>query len=204
MKSIKLLSLIALVGLSFSSCKKEVVEEQINATNTVKIENLHAPGDEMDLETGEIISISDYVYFDFSTGATTSEDSDWDIAFKGTEIIVNGGVNGTKGVKGAVLVDAFADVTEVPASAVLVADTEIAHAIPTGSGNGWYNYNPANHVISPIPGRVLVFKTAEGNYAKMEVLNYYKNAPSNPNPMEDESAFYTFNFAYQSNGSTKF
>ena len=77
-------------------------------------------------------------------------------------------------------------------------------AIPTGSGNGWYNYNPTTHVISPIAGKVIIVKTNDGKYAKVEILSYYKDAPENPT-QESEYRYYTFNYVYQPNeGVTTF
>ena len=37
-------------------------------------------------------------------------------------------------------------------------DAEGSFAIPTGSDNGWYNYNPQTFTITPIPGKVLVLE----------------------------------------------
>ena len=80
-----------------------------------------------------------------------------------------------------------------------------ALAISTGSGNGWYTYNGQTHVISPTPGKILVFKTHDGLYAKIEILSYYKDSPANPNAFTDPSRYYTFNYIYQPNkGQTSF
>ena len=79
-----------------------------------------------------------------------------------------------------------------------------AYAIPTGSGNGWYSYNGATQVISPIAGRVIVVKTTEGKYAKLEILSYYQNAPAEPNAMSDMPRYYTFRYIYQPDGTKNF
>ena len=54
-----------------------------------KIENLHAPqaGGQGQPTSGA------FTKFDFATGQTTTSDTDWDIAFRGTAIIVNGGAS---------------------------------------------------------------------------------------------------------------
>ena len=54
-------------------------------------------------------------------------------------------------------------------------------------------------VISPIPGKVFVFETNNGHYAKVEFLSYYKDSPANPNAFQDESRYYTFNYIYNPN-----
>ena len=83
------------------------------------------------------------------------------------------------------------------------------YAIKTGSGNGWYNYNGATQLVTPIPGRVLVIRTASGKYAAMEILNYYKggvtpDASASDNDKLMKQRYYTFRFTYQSNGTKAF
>jgi hypothetical protein len=82
-------------------------------------------------------------------------------------------------------------------------DAASAHAISTGSGNGWYNYNSTTHVISSIPGRIIVVKTNDNTYAKIEIINYYQNAPAAP-VNTDISRYYTFRYTYQGDGTRKF
>jgi len=154
----------------------------------------------------------EFAKFDFATGTSTDSATEWDIAFRGTTIIVNGGVSqGTNdepertGDAAAYIAEAtFTEVTEVNTE-LLEQDSEAALAIPTGSGNGWYTYNFMTNLISPIAGRILVFRTRNGNYAKIEILSYYEDAPSNPDGFTDNSRYYTFNYVYQPNsGITTF
>ena len=96
-------------------------------------------------------------------------------------------------------VGAYGSINNVDES-LLKQDSESAYAVPTGSGNGWYNYEgPPTHLITPIAGRTLIFKTHNGRYAKMEIQSYYKNAPESPNAFTDEAQVYTFNYTYQPN-----
>ena len=141
-----------------------------------------------------------------------ASDTEWDIAFRGTSIIINGGTSlGTNdepertGNAGAYIADGtFASITEVDTS-LLGQDSEAGYAIPSGSGNGWYIYNPQAFLITPIAGKVLVFRTRDGKYAKVEILSYYENAPDNPDAMTDASRYFTFNYIYQPNdGVTTF
>jgi hypothetical protein len=65
------------------------------------------------------------------------------------------------------------------------------------------------NLLTPIPGRVMVIKTANGKFAKIEILNYYKGGVTPPATATDsekssKQRFYTFRFAYQSNGSKTF
>jgi len=49
---------------------------------------------------------------------------------------------------------------------------------------------------------VIFLKTAEGKYAKLEMLSYHKGAPAAPIPTS-EARHYTFRYVYQPDGSTK-
>lgn len=193
---------MALMAL-FSSCEKDD-EPIVNHPDTQVVTNLFAPADVRDLQTGEIIETNPYVYFSFAMGQAVDSLDSWDIAFKGTHIITNSGVSGTGNAKSAIVESTFADVTEVIES-VLRVDTDAEKAIPGGSDNGWYHYaGPPSHLITPIAGRIIVVKTNDGKYAKMEILSYYKDAPSEPNAMTDQGATLTFNYTYQDDGTNKF
>ncbi|MBG6131802.1 hypothetical protein IWQ47_003456 [Aquimarina sp. EL_43] len=149
-----------------------------------------------------------FTKFDFETGKITTSDTDWDVAFRGTTIAINGGTvtgvaeeparNGTVGA--AVVTGTFAGVTSAK-DVTFSQDADAAFAIPTGSDKGWYNYaGPPSHLISPIPGKILVFKTRNGNYAKVEILSYYQDEDTSK-----KSQYYTFNYVYNPNkGETSF
>lgn len=147
-----------------------------------------------------------FTKFSFETGAVTTSDTDWDIAFRGTTIAINGGaVTGTddeparNGNTGASIASGtFASITDA-SGLTFAQDADGAFAIPTGSDNGWYNYNPQVNIVSAIPGKVLVIRTQDDKYAKVEVLSYYKDAPGEPDGFVDESRYYTFNYVYNPN-----
>jgi hypothetical protein len=196
---------IAVLGLI--SCKDDD-EITLLAVESNQEINLHAP-QTSDYTTNPPSISGDFVKFDFSTGAITTSDTDWDIAFRGTTIAVNGGTETgslnepeRNGNSGAYIVsDVFANVTSVTES-LFTKDSSSGFAIPTGSGNGWYDYNYMNNQITPIAGKVLVIRTADDFYAKVEILSYYKDLdPSNP----ANARYYTFNYIYQPNqGVTTF
>ena len=150
----------------------------------------------LSLEDGSIIPDAD--------SATTR----WDIGLNGTTIIVNGGISGPGSTEARILTGLFDEITTAPETGYAV-DSESGFAIPTGSGNGWYNYNlNGNNIVSPIPGKVIVVKTSAGNYSKFEILNYYQGNPditseefiSNPSP----GRYYTIKYVYQPDGSRNF
>ncbi|WP_299523004.1 HmuY family protein [Winogradskyella sp.] len=208
MKTLKFLPFLTLVLLTLSSCSDDDNGPQLQAVESDQVSNLFAPTTS---NFGEPPA-GPFAKFDFSTGMQTDSETDWDIAFRGTTIIVNGGVSqGTtdepvrNGNAAAYIAEStFANVTEVNTN-LLVQDSEAALAIPSGSDNGWYNYNFMTNVVSPLAGRILVFRTRDGRYAKVEILSYYQDAPANPDGFVDAARYYTFNYTYQPNaGETSF
>ena len=147
-----------------------------------------------------------FAKFSFATGDVTDSETEWDIAFRATTIAVNGGtVTGTNdeparnGNGGATIVDGlFSEVTST-SDLSFAQDGTGAFAIPTGSDNGWYNYNRMTNIVSPLPGKVLVFRTHDGKMAKIEILSYYEDAPANPDGFADPARYYTFNYVYNPN-----
>ena len=207
-KTLQLLTLITLfIGLNSCSSDDDGGTPLLQV-ETKTVSNLHAP---QSGGQGQPVS-GEFSKFDFSTGLQTTSDTDWDIAFRGTSIIINGGISlGTTdepartGEAAAYIADGtMASVTSVDIN-LFVQDSDSGYAIATGSGNGWYLYNPQVFLITPIAGKILVFKTRDGKYAKVEILSYYENAPANPDAMVDASRYFTFNYVYQPNsGVTTF
>ncbi len=208
MKTLKILMLLSFI-ITFNSCSDDD-GPQIQEVESRTVTNLFAPqtGGQGDPVSGE------FTKFDFESGAITTNASAWDIAFRGTTIIVNGGESlGTTdepdrtGEAAAYIATAtFSSVTTLNPSQ-FNQDSASGYAIPSGSGNGWYTYNFMANTIDPIPGRVLVFRTRDGKYAKVEILSYYKDAPEEITPeiAADDLRYYTFNFVYQPNeGETSF
>lgn len=200
MKTIqKLLFTAAISGFLFS-CESNDDPLPIVPLEATLVEDLAAPNDVIDRNTGEVTEERPFQFFSLEQNALVSENEDWDLAFKGTTIRVNS----SKNVSAAVVNGIFEEITEVPANATFATDTETSFAIPTGSGNGWYNYNPATFTVTPIPGRVILVQTTAGNYSKIEILSYYKgNPPADQiNPMTTPSAHYTFRYVLRPDGTT--
>ncbi|MEA5258138.1 HmuY family protein [Arcicella aquatica] len=204
MNSLQKIALSALViSTLFIACKKddEVVVQPVKS-ETVK--DLAADPTTNVSATGQPTGTGKYTFFSFKNGIVASSDSattKWDIGVRATTIITNGGGSGS-GQGGAVVITGiFDEIKEVPASATFAQDTKTTFAIPTGAGNGWYNY--ANGIITPAAGKVILIKTADGKYAKVEILSYYKGAPTTPTTT-DVARYYTFRYVYQPEASTKF
>jgi hypothetical protein len=202
MNTLKLTPFI-LVMLVMMSCSDDDEVAPLAEVEFTTFENLHAP---QEGGRGEDIS-GPFTKFDFETGQITDSDTEWDIAFRGATIAVNGGTEtGTideparTSEAGITIVNGtFEDITEIPEDTGFDQDSHNGFAIPTGSGNGWYNYDFTTNILSPIPGKLLLIETTDGNYAKVEILNYYEDAPSDIDPFQDESRYYTFRYAYNPN-----
>ena len=125
----------------------------------------------------------------------------WDIAFLGTTVIVNGGSStgiaeepARNGNAAAYIVNSTFDELAEVNNSLFAQDSASGSAIPTGSGNGWYTYNPMTHIISPAAGKILVIRTADDKYAKVEILSYYHDSDT-----ANDGQHYTFNYVYQPN-----
>jgi len=200
------LSLLALVLFTASCSSDDDKDTTPEVVVTTPVKDLYAPqsGGQGQPITG------DYTKFSFSENKVVTGDK-WDVAFRGTFIIVNGGAKVNVDDAGepartgsgaiSIVSNAFGAVTAFPAASTFKQDAATVYSIPAVSGQGWYNY--ANTIISPIAGKVFVVKTHDGKYAKFEILSYYKGAPATPTA-ESASRYYTFNFAYQANSTATF
>lgn len=202
MKTIqKLIFTTSIAALLFSCDNTDDVIPTLPLEVTM-VEDLAAPNDEIDRTTGEVVVARPFQFFSLERNEIVTENEDWDLAFKGTTIRVNN----TKSVEAAIVNGIFEEISEVPTNATFRTDSDNTFAIPTGSGSGWYNYNSATFTVTPIPGRVILVKTTEGNYLKLEILSYYKGNPpvEEINPRTTPSGYYTFRYLLQTNGTSKF
>ena len=146
-----------------------------------------------------------WAYFSFATGDVVevedAENSDaWDIGFQRTKVILNGGISGP-GMGSAVMLTetTFEAVTAAPADGYR-EDTEDTLAIVAQSEKGWYIYTgPPTHWILPLEDRVFVIKAADGTFAKVQFVGYYKD-----NENKVDSGFVTFKYVHQPDGSQNF
>lgn len=170
------------------------------STKTVTVNNLPA---DPSLASNSTNYTDQFTFFSFKTGktvrATDSLTTKWDIGFKGTTIIVNGGKVRT-GQGGIATSDTpFEQLLILSDTITFEVDSEDQLALKSGSGNGWYSYNMTTHELLPIKNRTLIIRTADGKYAKMEILSYYKDQDSSK-----ETRYFTFRFNYQPNGLKSF
>ena len=121
----------------------------------------------------------------------------WDLGFKRTAVIVNGGVSGS-GEAGAMALEdiSFADVLEAP-EGDYVSDTD--QIATFARGDGWYTYTgPPNHWVLPNE-KVYVLRSAAGDFAKLRFIGYYEN-----NETKEGSGIITIEYVLQDDGTRNF
>lgn len=146
-----------------------------------------------------------WAYFSFADGdivdVADAENSEaWDIGFQRTKVKLNGGISGP-GMGSAVMLTetTFEAVTTAPEEGYL-SDTEDTLAIVPQSEKGWYIYTgPPAHWILPLEDRVFVIKAADGTFAKVHFIGYYKD-----NENKKDSGFVTFAYVHQPDGNRNF
>tara|TARA_B100001142_G_C14314423_1_gene647905 strand:+ start:61 stop:687 length:627 start_codon:yes stop_codon:yes gene_type:complete len=205
----KLSLLLSVLILFFTSCEKSSNNDIIIDEDVITFVELNAS--QYDVNILDSLVTGKFEKFSFSEGDTVIHDN-WDVAFSGTTIIVNGGdsysVNQPERIGNAAVYIAtgvMSDIRTVDLSRLEQDNTSgLAIVDDLGiSGNGWASYDISTHIISPIPGRILVFRTHDNKYAKMEIIYFYDTP--NPQPLDgDYGGFYTFNYVYQYDGSTNF
>ncbi|MGH7419634.1 MAG: HmuY family protein, partial [Candidatus Rokuibacteriota bacterium] len=124
--------------------------------------------------------------FSFRLGSVVEDGGhDWDMAFRRYAIIAG---------PGAGILDLgerrFDEVRTVPAEGYQANEGAAEPRNPAIAG--WYHYGFFSHVLSPKP-RVWAVRTADGRYAKLEMLGYYCPG-SRPGCV-------TFRYAYRGDGS---
>lgn len=215
--SLLLLSLTVLLA----ACDSGEALDEATPVEAIVVKDLPADPTTPDPQTGRPIGTGRYTFFSLRTGEivlsydspdrSDSASTTWDLAFQGTNILINGGTSGPGQGAAVVLEVPFDEVPEAPEDEAFRVDgvdecpNGIQRAICPGSGNGWYNYDPTTHIITPIPGRTIVVRTADGRYAKVRILSYYKGAPE-PGSIDPEthpSRYYTFEYVFQPDGSRR-
>jgi hypothetical protein len=219
MKSIKSILLLVIMSVFVASCLEEDDTIPVVSTTISDLNADYAPY-ESPLPTTRpplrIGATNKFTLFSFKTGAIVpnadSTSTNLDIGFRSTTIIVNSGTSGPGTTTAQILSGTLVSLSEAPSDGYKSDNKAGAtpverNAIPTGSGSGWYTYTGATNLVAPIAGKVIVVKTADNRYAKLEILSYYKGAPASPSPEPagvDKDRYYTFRYVYQPNDTRIF
>jgi len=159
-----------------------------------------------------------YTFFSFKTGQivanTDSATSKWDIGFQSTNIIFNGGTSGSGSAGALVQKGIFDEIKTAPTSgyildnkttSVFAVSGRPATSPAAATNEWWYSSGSANStIVASIAGQVIIVKTTEGRYAKMEILSFYKGAPATVNNLSDLDRHYTFRYVYQPGQTNSF
>ena len=195
---------LSLMIACLSSCKKDEDVEPSASGSELELQLVNDIPADTSSSGVTYYSLSENKIIDLADSSTMK----WDIAFWQTKVYTNNGTSGP-GKGGALVVDdIFEEVSTAPESGYL-----------TDSGNdvgtkGWYSYTGSGlspkHAILPVAGKVLIIKTADGKYAKVEIFSYYQGNPNTGTPEFADLAtrpaprFYTFKYIYQPDGTRGF
>ena len=127
-----------------------------------------------------------WIFFDLETAQQvnplTPEDSDeWDVAFQRFKVKTNGGISGSGGVEGARLAGVdFSTLDQAPPGGYVVdaedsGDEDVDPDYVFLGPAPWYDYDGTGHTLSPADA-VYVLRSVEGNYFKVQMLDYYDDA----------------------------
>jgi hypothetical protein len=213
MKTRMIIGSVLAAVVFFQSCtKEEVSEPQVTLIQKI-VKDVPADTILGVSQIGQPFGSGRFTFYSFETNSivpnSDSNSTKWDIGVRGSTIITNGGTSGPGNGGAFVYVGTFDDLTSVPADSTFRVDAAPNLAITAASNRGWYLYTPQTNLLTPLPGRVLVFRTATGKYAKVEILNYYKGgvtpAATDPDAVKIfNQRYYTFKFAYQADGTKNF
>ena len=190
------------IAITFMGCTKDSPDPETIITATITELDAQASVTPNPPPAPPTIT-GNYTKFSFSAGSVVDGD-DWDVAFRSTHIIVNGGVvsdtsqpNRT-GDAAVYIIDGTMEEITLVNESLLMQDEEISSAIindygigPNGGPGVWCTYS--NQIVTPNAGKILVFRTHDNKYVKVEILNFYDAAMSNI-----YGGFYTFNYVYDS------
>jgi hypothetical protein len=111
-----------------------------------------------------------FTFYSFETGAVVpnsdSATNKWDFGIRFATIIVNSNASGPGNAEVQLLNGVFDNYREAPATGYAYDTSATKLAVKSD----WYNYDPVTRTFSPKAGKIFVFKTATGKYAKLEML----------------------------------
>ena len=145
------------------------------------------------LYTVDATSPEQWRYFSFRLGSVVDNPGaqEWDLGFRRYQIIANGG---SQFVGKAAIADlgaqAFASVSTLPADGYQSTEGGASPRNPAIAS--WYDYGFLSHLLTPKP-RVFAVRTADGRYAKLEIVGYYCTGA--------QPGCLTFRYVYQGDGS---
>jgi hypothetical protein len=135
---------------------------------------------------------------------TDSATNKWDFGIRFEKIIINSNASGPGAAQVQVVNGIMDTYTTAPELNYAYDTTTTKLAV---KGSDWYNYDAVNRTFSPKAGKLFIFKTNAGKYAKMEMLSA---DPTDDNgnavvpPTRPTKIKYKFRKAVQTDGSRNF
>ena len=217
---------LAMLALTLVACEDDAAPAEAPVLPVRTFRNLDARGDSTarnpmtGIET--VIVARPRTYFNLRTGeirsaVTDSNSLNWDIAFEALGIYTNNGVSGPGNGGAVVINDLFENVTTAPADNQFRIDrannrdslaiVQRPNTMPPAP-LGWYTTGQIAGapfqatLITPTPGRTIVVRCANGQFAKVQIQSYYLNAPDPAAvTVTTPARYYTFRWAIQTDGS---
>lgn len=183
MRSLRLLPLLLALGLFAGACSDDELAPtgDDNETPTVATTD-NGDGSFTTVVDAGYLTATEWIYVDLEAGtqvtpADPAASTEWDLAFKFANIILNGGANGSGGVALQAFDDgAFAALTSAP-EAVYLTDTGTSDAGQSfNTGTGWYDYDFVTHAFSIRPDRYYAIRLADGSYIKLQMTDFVDGA----------------------------
>ena len=221
--NLRFLLVLSLVTLALVGCD---TADETTPTPLLEVRtqrNLDARGDStvIGMMGPVVVQARPSTFFNLRTGhirtVADSNSTNWDLAFEGTRIMVNGGISGPGNGAAVVVNDLFENVVTAPADGQFRVDAAggATNLAIVAQGNtmppnplGWYTTGqivgaPAQAtLITPTPGRTIVVRCADGKFAKVQIQSYYLNAPDPATvTVMTQARFYTFRWVVQPDGS---
>ena len=117
-----------------------------------------------------------WVYFDFSSGAvgsTAPVSLDWDIAFRRTAVLTNGGATNPRGMSGAAdLGETLLQDAVPPPDGFLEDAAQENGGVENPALRKWYSYSLVTHVVSS-KKHIYAVRSAEGEVFLLAFVSYY-------------------------------
>ncbi|WP_316841930.1 HmuY family protein [Pedobacter gandavensis] len=210
-KSLKSSFLVLLSILTLSACTKKEIKPELEDGKSTVVKDLAG-------DVGNTVGSGkpfEPFYFSMKTAAKVPASekltASWDLAFAkeyNSYVSINNGTDanslgfGGPG-KGAMMVvnQAYAQLKTAPSDAEFTAKSISSTGIDVGNGNGWFFYEMNTHIAVPVKNRTFVIRTADGKYAKLELISMYKGAPAVVSDLNWPAPYFTFRYFLQTDGS---
>ena len=203
MKNKIIITLIVLISILGFSCDENSDDKYTKPPIGEGVyDNLHAP------EGGDFVKLK---FVTDRLGITpqaliTDSENNWDIAFRGTMIIVNGGVKTGSPNEPERLSElntsAYIDILNMNYTRVVITKNLVDREnhdkagqpkIPNISGQGWFQDDGT--YITPLEDKTIVLRTIDNYYVKIGMYSYYKDAASPQNSSKDDQGYYSFQYS---------